>query len=86
MTNEEKIALRKHKSSMLNEVYKTKSGREFLIEIVKFCQYWTPAHAKIAQGFKPEQIQMLDDVVKYCIFAHLDSDSLAELIKTAKGE
>lgn len=71
--------------SMVNNVFDSPDGQKYLLFLMNYCCYWTPTPVLIKQGFKPEEIVAYNNVVKNCIFRHLDPEKMAILIKKAKG-
>lgn len=70
--------------NVVNNVFDTPDGQKFLLYLMEYCRYWTPTFILIKQGFKPEEIVAYNNVVKNCIFSHLDPERMAVLIKKAK--
>lgn len=79
--------MRQHFESVVNGVFNTKDGKEFIKLIMNWCHFWTPTPQLIRSGFKPEEIIAMQDVVKNCIFKHLDPQKIGVLIaETKKGK
>lgn len=83
-TQEDIQAYREHMENVLNEVYNTKAGREYMQFIMSYCKYWTPASALVKAGFKESEVLTMNNVVKNCVFAYLKPEYIGELIKQTK--
>jgi hypothetical protein len=76
----------KKMSSILNGVYSSDYGKDFLTFLMDYCAYWTPTAVLVNKGFKMEEIVAYNNVVKNCIFRYLSAENTANLIKKTKGE
>jgi hypothetical protein len=84
LTPEQVAAYRTHMESVLNAVYESESGREYLMFLMSYCKYWMPTDVLIKGGFKEGEILTLNAVVKNCVFAYLKPEYTAQLIKKTK--
>ena len=71
--------------AIVNNVFDSSDGQKFLLFLMNYCRYWAPTPVLIQQGFDPKEILAYNNVVKNCIFSHLEPSKLAVLINKAKG-
>lgn len=84
LTPDQIVAYRVHMENLLNTLYETECGREYLMFLLSYCKYWMPTDVLIKSGFKEGEILTLNAVVKNCVFAYLKPEYTAQLIKKTK--
>lgn len=84
LSPEQITAYRSHMENVLNTLYESENGREYLMFLISYCKYWSPTDLLIKNGFKEGEILTLNAVVKNCVFAYLKPEYTAQLIKKTK--